>query len=267
MSTQLIIVFLFTFSIHLVNTLSYSVRLVGIRTGRLAVSFALFNILVLSSRASHALQAPLLAKEIEKNILTDQLGIMISDFRWLLIAASLGTLLGAFLIPTFQNIFFKIVTIFNAERSVPKLILHGFTWGGVKQIRDNFKVPSKMNIIHFKDPKTMPKKIIVLNFVTVAILTVGVFSALYAGILNPDLRTTSGLLAPVITGFATILLVIFIDPYFSLLTDDVLEGKTSETYFHKCLVLMVSSRFAGTLLAQLLLIPAAEIIVTVGKII
>jgi len=267
MTTQVIFVICFTFIIHLINTLSYSVRLVGIRTGRLAVSFALFNILVLVSRTSNSLQAPLLAKKIERDLLAGFVENTTSVFHWILLAASAGTLVGAFLIPSFQGIFEKMVLRFNVERSVPKLILHGFTRSGVKQFRDQFKVPSRQNIQHLKNLSKFPKKLILLNVLVVSILTVGSLASLYAGYLEPQLRGTAISLSAVITGTATVLMVIFIDPFFSLLTDDVLEGKQTQSYFTKCVALMVTSRFIGTLLAQLLLYPAANIIVFIAGII
>ena len=55
MDWQLVIICLLTFVIHLVGTLAYSVRIAGVRTKRIAVSFALFNILVLVSRTSNSL--------------------------------------------------------------------------------------------------------------------------------------------------------------------------------------------------------------------
>ena len=72
MTSQIALVLALTFLINLITTLSYSVRIVGIRTGRIAVSFALFNILVLVSRTANGFQAPLLASTIEKNINSGQ---------------------------------------------------------------------------------------------------------------------------------------------------------------------------------------------------
>jgi len=60
---------------------------------------------------------------------------------------------------------------------------------------------------------------------------------------------------------------VFIDPQMSVMTDDVMEGKTSEPQFRRAVVWLVGSRLAGTLLAQLLLLPAAMLIVTVAKIV
>src|ERR1700691_1559773 len=104
MDLNLAIICLLTFIIHLIGTLAYSVRIAGIRTRRIAVSFALFNILVLVSRTSNSFQGPFLAKRIEANISFGGSHDLLADFRWLLLAASLATILGAVLIPTFQRI-------------------------------------------------------------------------------------------------------------------------------------------------------------------
>jgi len=49
MNTQVKVVFVLTFVIHLISTLSFALRIAGVRTRRIAVSFAVFNILVLVS--------------------------------------------------------------------------------------------------------------------------------------------------------------------------------------------------------------------------
>lgn len=56
-----------------------------------------------------------------------------------------------------------------------------------------------------------------------------------------------------------------IDPYLSVVPDDVVEGKASEGVLRRTVVWMVASRFAGTVLAQMLLIPAAMAIVRVAE--
>ena len=52
---------------------------------------------------------------------------------------------------------------------------------------------------------------------------------------------------------------------FALFNDDVIEGKTSEPAFRKTVVWLTGSRLAGTLIAQLLLLPAALLIVRVAQ--
>ena len=68
MELRILLVFFFTIIIHMISTLAYSVRLVGINTGRIAVSLALFNVLALVSRMSNALLAPFLAKFVEGDV-------------------------------------------------------------------------------------------------------------------------------------------------------------------------------------------------------
>lgn len=96
-------------------------------------------------------------------------------------------------------------------------------------------------------------------------LTVGVLASLYAGYLNPALRVTASSLSAVITGLATVLLFVFIDPYLSMLTDEVLQGKVDHLSFRRGVSLLVGGRLAGTLLAQLLLVPAAYLVVIIAE--
>ena len=221
----------------------------------------LFNILVLIARISHAFQAPLLAKKIEYDIIFNRIHNAEAEFRFLLLAASCGSIIGALFSPTFRNLFTKYVNQFDVERSVPKLLIHSFSKIGVQTFRGYIKSPSPKNIEYFKNVKEFPFKLALMNFMAVSILTVGVFASLYAVYINPDLRATSASLVPVVTGVATILLLIFIDPKLSALTDDMLAGKASSNYFYTCVMVMVVTHIGGTILAQVLLVPATQAIV------
>ncbi|MTI30634.1 lipid II flippase Amj family protein [Xanthovirga aplysinae] len=263
MSLQIIIVILLTFIIHLISTLSYSVRIVGTRTGKIAISFALFNIMVLISRTSNSFQAPLLAKWVENNINAD---IHPGNFeiRLIILATSLATIFGAIMIPTFQRILSKAVINFSLQKSIPKLILHSFTKTGIKQIRREIKVPHKDNF-KFISKFHFPIKIFIFNILAVAILTVGVLSSLYAGFITPELRTTASTLSSIVNGLATILMFVVIDPYLSVLTDEVVEKKYKESDFRTIIRIMVFSRFLGTLAAQFLFLPFSEFIAGIAR--
>ena len=203
--------------------MSYSVRIVGIRTGRIAISFALFNILVLISRTANGFQAPLLASSIEKNIKSG-IESNLADFQLIIFSCTIGTIIGGLLIPTFQRLLSIAVNRFSIYKSVPKVIFHGFSKSGITYLKDSFVVPDKRNITQLDLRVNFPWKVFLMNIVAVAIFTVGVISSLYAGFLNPDLRTTSSTLSSVINGFATILMFVFIDPYLSIMTDEVVLG-------------------------------------------
>lgn len=267
MTIQVIIVLILTIIISIISTLAYSVRIVGVRTGRIAVSFAIFNIFALISRTANSIQAPLLAKTIESTIKTGNPQGLLYLFRWILFSTTLATIIGAVLMPTFIGIFGKAVESFSINRSIPKLLIHGFSKSGIEQFKRSATIPKKGNFTQLKNLKMIPKKIILINILAFSISTVGVLASLYAGCLNPELRTTCSTLSAVITGVSTILMVIFIDPYISMLTDDVIKGECSQLQFNRCITFIVGGLIVGTILAQFLLIPSAEVISFTAKII
>jgi len=171
------------------------------------------------------------------------------------------------LIPTFQRLFSKAVLRFSIEKSIPKLLLYSFTKSGIKHIKQELALPDKKNFNISLDLNEFPVKIFIYNVIAVAILTTGVLSSLYAGYITPELRTTSSTLSSIVNGFATILMFIFVDPYLSALTDDVVLGKFSEVKFRKVIRFMILGRIIGTLLAQFLLIPFAKFIGEIAKMI
>jgi len=93
-----------------------------------------------------------------------------------------------------------------------------------------------------------------------------VLSAVYASYINPDYRTTASNLSAFINGFATILMFAFIDPHLSAMTDDVALGITSEVTFRRYIVYMTIARLLGTLLSQILFLPAATFLARVATV-
>ena len=264
MDTQLALILGLTFVIHLVDTLAYSVRIAGVRTRRLAVSLSLFNLLVLAARTAGTIQAPLLARRVEAAIAAHGAALL-PDLRLVLLAGSAATVVGALLIPTFQNAFTKAVRAFGLHRSVPRLLLHGFSTAGVLHLRDSLKAPAPSGVLALPGASRLPARLLVVNAAAVGAWTVAVLASLYAGYLVPEYRVTASSLAAVVSGVATVLLFVFSDPYLSALTDDVLEGKVSEGFFRRSVVWLVGSRLAGTVVAQAILVPAALLIARLAR--
>src|SRR5215472_16169785 len=118
MDAQLATLFVLTFAINLIGTLAYAARIAGVRTRRIALAFSLFNALVLISRTANSFQAPLLAKRVESKVLAGATTGALADFRWLLFAASLATVVGALLTPTTQRLFSRAVSALTRRRSL-----------------------------------------------------------------------------------------------------------------------------------------------------
>jgi len=264
MDGQLAVILVLTFLIHLVDTLAYSVRIAGVRTRRLAVSFSLFNILVLGARTAGTIQAPLLAKRVEDALKFHTPGLL-TDLRFVLLAGSIATIVGALLIPTFQNAFTKAVRAFNVHRSVPRLLMLSFSKAGLLHLRDSLKLPATEGVRALHRSTRLPARLLVINTLAVGAWTVAVLASLYAGYLVPENRVTASSLAAIVSGVATVLLFVFSDPYLSALTDDVLEGKVSEGFFRRSVIWLVGSRLLGTVLAQALLLPAALLIARIAS--
>jgi len=138
MDFRIIIVMILTFIITLIGTVAYSIRIVGVRTGKIAVSFALFNIFTLISRTANTIQGSMLTKYVENS----QGYNILHSFYMIIFSAGMATIAGAILIPSFQRMFTKGVNRFSIERSIPKIMLHGFSKAGIKQFKTCLTLPS-----------------------------------------------------------------------------------------------------------------------------
>ena len=265
MDAQLTTLFALNFAINLIGTLAYAARIAGVRTRRIALAFSLFNALVLISRTANSFQAPLLAKRVERNVLAGTTAGTLEDFRWLLLAASLATIVGALLTPMAQRLFSRGVNALTRRRSLPRLIFDALSSQGLCALRESVVLPSSASAKKAVARSGAPVGILLVNGVATSIWTVGVFASLYAAYLAPDLRATASNLSAVVNGAATILLFVLVDPWLGVHTDDVLEGRASDAQFRGSVVGLIASRFAGSLAAQFLLVPAAGFVAAVAR--
>lgn len=265
MDGQLLLICLLTAIINLIGALAYAARIAGIRTGRIAMSFALFNLLVLVSRMSNSFLGPFLAKRIELRLASGGGEALAGDFRLVLWSASLAVLAGILLVPTAQRLFARAIGWFQNNRSTGRLLLHTASPSGLMAIRQSLKIPSAENLRDLRRPKGVSWSVLLANMLAQALLTVGVLASLYAGYLNPEFRVTASQLSAVVNGFATILLFALIDPQLSVMTDDVVEGRMDAALFRRAIIWVSLSRLAGTVAAQLLFIPASLAIAWVAN--
>jgi hypothetical protein len=259
------IVLTLTFLIHLIITTAHAVQLTAVRSKRITTSYALFNLVLLVSRTAVSLQAPLLAKWIEEHM---QLGLSVGtfEFRLLILMGTLGTLVGAFLIPSFQRLLSKAVMKFNTNKSIPKLLYFGLKKSSLKQLTMQFRFPDRDNFkISSYLMKEFPYKVFLLTMIMNAFITTGVLSSLYAGFIDPSVRATSSTLVSVVNGSAMIIFMVFVDPYLSFITDEVVNDSFPEATFRKTIRILVVSRFIGTILAQFLFIPCAYLITIIAN--
>ena len=265
MDAQLLMLCLLTGLINLIGTLAYAARIAGVRTRRIAMSFALFNILVLVSRTSNSFLGPFLAKRIELRIADGGGDALLGDFRLVLASAAIAVALGIVLVPTGQRLFVSAIGYFQRNRSTGRMILRSASPAGLRTVRQSLSVPRLEQLRELARPRGVGWGVLLANCMAQALITVGVLASLYAGYLNPEFRVTASQLSAVVNGFATILLFALIDPQLSVMTDDVVEGRIAEPLFRRTVVWISLSRLAGTLLAQVLLVPSAALIAIIAN--
>lgn len=166
--TRIALVVFLTLIIHLIDTLSFAARIAGIKTKKLALAGSVFNIIVLVSRTSNMIQAPLLGSIVEIALLKHDLAGLEMVFRWVLLGATAGTLIGAVLIPTFINFFTIALNKLDEVGSVPRLIIVTLRQRKTQAIKENIRGVPLQSVKNLARER-MPYKILLLNLIITGI--------------------------------------------------------------------------------------------------
>ena len=256
MIQQLVVVFVMTMIIHTAETLSYAIRLAGVRLNKIAVALSLTGIIVLVSRTANLIQAPLTAKFVDYAKVSASFPLL-NHLKIILLASSVGTLIAIALFPTFVNIFGKVISKLEVAGSIPKLI-SSVSFGHLKRAKRYLRWP-RLRWSQYRY-LGISKSFIGLNIIVTSFYTVGVLSSLYAAYLFPQYSTAASQASGIINGIATVLLTVFIDPQLGIITDKALNHEKQRSQLGKIYVVLMTTRFLGTMLAQLVLVPAAYFI-------
>jgi hypothetical protein len=257
-STKLIIISFFLLIVTTIETLAYSTRLSGARVGLIASALSLFNTMIVVSRFSTMFQQPLTGKLIGAAPKLNRLHFIEDQYRILIGVTSIGVCLGIFLFPTFIAIFSRAITQLSLEKgSLFSVIKKWSNIQGLKRVINCIRLP-RLSYLKGINKQTFPKRIFVINVLITSIYTVGVLAALYASMIIPIKYAPAAIMSSgIINGVATILLTLFVDPKASVLADQVVKKQHKYVYLKSYSFAMVSSKLAGTLLAQIIFIPAA----------
>ncbi|WP_345788077.1 lipid II flippase Amj family protein [Desulfotomaculum copahuensis] len=278
---RIFLIALLTAIIHLTDTLVYAVRLSGVTTRRLATAFSLFQIIALLASTANLVQAPLLSSVVESSInqgmekaattgrqllespfYQQQLNQLGFDIRLIILAATLGTIAGVIFTPAFNYVFTRVILLFEEAGSVPRLVLVVLSprrLGRALRKRP-LHVTAFSNAVKTGRQRSIPLSFLTANTAVIGIWTTGVLSALYAGALLPDYRSTASLLSGVVNGLATILSAMIVDPTAAMITDQAIRGQRGPGDVRQMVYYLCLTRILGTILAQILFLPAAGFI-------
>lgn len=249
--------FTLTVIIHVVDTLSYSVRLNSVKKGNFALSLSLFNLIVLVARTANMFQGPFIGRMIDDSIKLKYNPIF--QVREITFAATIGTVIGILAIPTFLQLFSKGVSKLEETGSVPSLVIQSLSISSIKRMAKSVRRPQKSMIskLRFRD---IPKRLIILNAVITGVYTIGVLAAYYASAFIPENRLAAASSSGMINGVASILLTLYVDPKAAIITDEAYRGKRQYGDVKALVVMLIGSKLIVTLLGQLLLVPSAQLI-------
>ncbi len=250
---------LLTFIIHCIDTSSYALRMAGVKSGKVAISAALFNFLFLFSRTATSLQIPLLTKWVETEILAGGSVDISAQLHVLIGVSTVGTVAGALLIPATQRLLHVIVGRIASTHSVIRSLLYYVTAKGRAELRHS-NVKQGLPIYSYLTlPLQGPFKALAANTIAIAFLTISGFSAIVAATITPELRGTSVSLFSLLNGISTVISIVLVVPAIAIFVDGTKDETINESSFHNFISWLVVSRIAGTLFAHAALGPTAQL--------
>lgn len=239
-------------------------RLAGVRTKRVATGLTLFNLFATTGRLLSLFYMPLLGALADRARDTHAAAAFEYDMRVIMIAATVGAALGGAMLPTATRLLERGIYSFERRGSVLSAVWRLATprtmWSALRE----FRVPRASMLRH--SAKGLPKAFLLWNVIVLAFWVAGPLAAYYAGVLLPSAMGTAISLSGLITGVATVTLTLIVDPTAALITDQAAVGQRREEDIKAMLFYLVVTAIIGTLLSQLLLVPAADVIAFVARI-
>lgn len=238
-------------------------RLAGVRTKRVATGLTLFNLFGTTGRFLSLFYMPLIGSLADKAGALHNPSQFDYDMRWVMGAATIGTIAGGALIPWATRLLERGIGSFERRNSLLHAIVQVFRPSVALSVLREFRLP-RPSMLRYS-PSRLPTAFLVWNVVVLAFWVAGPLASYYAGVLEPSYRLTAVSLSGLITGISTLTLTYIVDPTAALVTDQTAHGIRPESDLKAMILYLVITALIGTLLAQLLLVPAADIISFAAK--
>ncbi|MBN2002624.1 MAG: DUF2837 family protein [Anaerolineae bacterium] len=259
-----IIIFLLTVFIYTINTGAYAARLAGVRTGHPTLAGSLFNVLDLGARGANALLTPLVGSITDLAANTQNTADLLSTYRLLLLAASVGTIAAALFIPTLSRLLARGVSSYETRRSLPEVVVNATSVQGLWRARHSLAAP-RISVLRELRRSPFPKRFLLASVLVTAIAAVSNAATLYASALVPEGARTATSLGPMLSGFGMILTIFVINPVAAITVDEALRDRRPLKDVTYITVWQVGAQLVGTLAAQALLFPASWVVVQITR--
>lgn len=259
---------------------AFAARIAGVTTKRIAISISLFSLFATASRLANMFYAPLLGTISDKTAGAVTAAIRVHDaalaapaltlfdgqLRLIVLAGTVGTLIGGMLLPTFEFLFVRGIGSFERLDSIPKALFRLFDPRVVRAVVGSFRLPrpsgwGQYSLSH------VPPKLLIANTALYAVYAIGVVAAVYASVREPGLARTATLLSGIVNGIGTVLFTLFVDPTAASIVDQAAHGKRQIEDVRSMVFWLTVTMALGTLVSQLILYPAALLIGAVAHLV
>ncbi|HVA38702.1 MAG TPA: DUF2837 family protein [Candidatus Dormibacteraeota bacterium] len=252
---------------------AYGARLAGVITGRVAISISLFNLFVTASRLASLVYTPMFASlsDHARCIMehgspashVQALGVFAAQSRMILLAATVGAMIGTALLPVFIHLYLRGIAVYERTGSIPRGLLRLIDPRVLASIARSAKAP-RLDIARRFHLKAVPAKLLISNVLVTAVYTAGVVSAYYAGVIRPGAAGTAFGLSGLINGIGTVAFTLVVDPTSAFIVDQAVKGERSIDDVKSMVLWLSLTMVLGTLLSQLVLAPGAHLIAYVA---
>jgi hypothetical protein len=247
---------------------AYAARLAGVMTGRVGTSISLFNLFVTASRFANMFYAPMIGsisdaagKAVAR--MPASAGVEVGQYTWqmraIILAATAGSLVGAALLPTFTHVFVRAVGAFERRGSLPHALLRAFDPRVIGDILRTLRFPP-LDFFGRFSLREVPAKLLIGNVIVTGIYAAGVVASYLASVIQPDVARTALSASGLVNGVATIAFTLIVDPTSALIVDKAVKGERTLHDVKTMVAYLGLTAVIGTLLAQLILWPAAVFI-------
>ena len=265
-----------TFIVQGVTIGAYAARLAGVQTKRIATSISLFNLFVTAGRLANLFSAFFIGP------LSDTAGHAVvrlhehpaavalwqHTFEWqlrlIVLAGTLGMIVFSLFLPMFAYLFRRGVASFEARGSVPHAVARLFHPRIFLEVLRSEHLPTFAQLRAFQW-RRLPRRMLVFNILVMAVYAIGVQASFLASVFDPVVSRTAISLSGVVNGIGTIAFTLFVDPTSSMITDQAIHGKRSIEDVRSMVFYLSLTAILGTILSQLLFVPAALLIEEVAR--
>lgn len=265
--TRLLVVCVLNVLINLLTLTTNAARVSGAETKRVATALSLFNVFQVSFRLLNLIYAPLMASIVDILTREGKLDIILIKLRFVVLSASFGSFLGFLLLPTFIEIYKLGIKAMERYGSMPKIVFSFATtphyWAALLRC---FRKPSFLGVNPL-NVNLIPRSFLIFNVMGVAMWTIGVISSTYASALNQELVRTAVNLSGIINGIGTIFLFVLVEPVSALIVDQAVHGDRTGEHVRIMVIWLAIGSILGNLIGLPLLVPAANYILWVSKLI